>query len=152
MLRKKMAAMIPKNAKNILEPSAGTGNLYNQIKYYPAITLVEIAPNCCGELYRITNNRDNVTLKQGDFLEIKPAAEFDAVMMNPPFKQGKDIKHIKHALEFLRPGGVLVALCYNGVRQNEILKPLADYWEVLPEGSFKESGTRADVALLTISK
>jgi hypothetical protein len=41
-------------------------------------------------------------------------------------------------------------LCYNGARQNEQLKPIAYYWEVLPADSFKEAGTGASAALLVI--
>lgn len=36
--------------------------------------------------------------------------------------------------------------------KNEKLKPIADTWEILPEKSFRESGTSAGVALLTIIK
>jgi hypothetical protein len=45
-----------------------------------------------------------------------------------------------------------VSLCYNGTKQNEQLRPMADRWEVLPEGSFKDEGTAASVALLVIDK
>ena len=85
----------------------------------------------------------------GLILKDLPKACFDAVIMNPPFKRGLDIKHIKHAYQFLRVGKPLVALCYNGKKQNAELKPWADTWEVLPSGTFKESGTGAEVVLLT---
>jgi 16S rRNA G1207 methylase RsmC len=71
--------------------------------------------------------------------------------MNPPFDMGSDIKHIKHAITFLKPGGRLVALCANGPRQQDQLQPLADHWEVLPEGSFKQVGTNVNMALLVIN-
>jgi hypothetical protein len=70
--------------------------------------------------------------------------------MNPPFENGADIKHITHAISFLKPGGRLVAICANGPRQNEKLRPLADTWEPLPDGTFKESGTGVNTVLLTI--
>ena len=54
------------------------------------------------------------------------------------------------AAGFLAPGGVLVALCAAGPRQHDQLQPMADYWEVLPAGTFKEQGTGVNVALLTI--
>ena len=150
-LAKRMAELIPASASTILEPSAGTGRLYNEISGYNHITLIENNASCCGELYNLTGGRDNVELLQRDFLEVKPF-NVDCVIMNPPFKQGRDIKHIKHALKFLYRDGLLIALCYNGVRQNKILKPMADTWEVLPAGTFKPSGTSADVVLLTILK
>src|SRR3546814_19124442 len=37
-------------------------------------------------------------------------APFDAVIMNPPFDRGRDCDHVRHALAFLKPGGVLVAI------------------------------------------
>lgn len=77
---------------------------------------------------------------------------FDRVVMNPPFSNGQDVRHIQHAATFLRPGGVLVALCANGPRQREALQPLADYWEDLPPGTFKEAGTGVNVALLVIRR
>ena len=57
--------------------------------------------------------------------------------MNPPFERGSDIRHIEHALTFLKPGGRLVAICANGPRQRERLQPMASEWIDLPAGSFK---------------
>jgi 16S rRNA G1207 methylase RsmC len=76
--------------------------------------------------------------------------KFDRVLMNPPFQNADDIKHIQHAISFLNPGGVLVAICANGPRQQEKLKPLAESWEVLPAGTF--AGTGVNAALLVIRK
>ena len=74
--------------------------------------------------------------------------------MNPPFKDGADIDHIMHAVKFLRPGGRLVALCADGPRQGEKLRPLAEacggWWESLPEGTFAEHGTNVRVAMVVI--
>ena len=70
--------------------------------------------------------------------------------MNPPFERGLDVKHIEHAKTMLSKTGILVSLCFNGVKQTQKLKPICDTWEVLPEGSFKSEGTRASVVLLTI--
>jgi len=74
--------------------------------------------------------------------------------MNPPFINGSDIKHIEHALKFLKPGGRLVAICADGPRQNATLKPIAEdsggFWEPLPAGTFKDQGTNVNTVLLTI--
>jgi 16S rRNA G1207 methylase RsmC len=136
----------------VLEPSAGLGRIYSALRragHAGPVVLAENSPDCCRELYTLTDG-DNVTLKQGDFLEMNITA--DAVIMNPPFKMGRDIKHILHAFNCLAPGGLLVSLCYNGVKQNKKLKPLADSWEVLPAGSFKEEGARAEIVILTMKK
>ena len=71
--------------------------------------------------------------------------------MNPPFKNGLDIKHIKHAMSFLDNEGILVSVCANGPRQNEQLKPLAAHWEELSTGTFKDQGTLVNTALLVIN-
>lgn len=144
----------------ILEPSAGLGRLYHaaRARYHEVgIVLVEEAPQCCAELYAMTEHDARATLKQADFLTLTPESVgglFDAVIMNPPFKMGRDIKHIKHAAGMLRPGGRLVAICANGPRQREQLKPLAEasggYWEELPANTFKSAATGVNTALLMI--
>ena len=144
-----LAGMIPAGGR-VLEPSAGLGRLVSAIDRRARpdeLVAVEIAPQCAEQLYRL----DCCELWQRDFLELTPddLGLFDAILMNPPFKMGRDIKHIRHAYKFLKPGGLLVALCFNGVRQNKELRPWAGSWSVLPEESFKAEGTRASVALMT---
>lgn len=141
----------------VLEPSAGLGRLYRAARSADAaarITLVDNNPDCCRELYLATEGDCLSELAQGDFLSMTAdrLGAFDTVLMNPPFKNGIDCKHIQHAASLLAPGGRLVALCANGPRQQAKLKPLADSWLVLPEGSFKTEGTAVSVALLTIDR
>lgn len=45
-----------------------------------------------------------------DFLSLTPTGDFDRVIINPPFENGQDIDHVLHAWEFLKPGGLLVAI------------------------------------------
>lgn len=155
-LASRMASMLPslKDDAVILEPSAGLGRLYSAVRdtgFSGKIILVENNPDCMRELYDKSRG-DNVELIQRDFTGTVKLMYCDAAIMNPPFKKGLDIKHIKHAYKIMRKGGVLVALCYNGVKQNKHLKPLCDTWEVLPQKTFKESGTNASVVLLTMKK
>lgn len=89
-------------------------------------------------------------VRHADFLECSSLGVFDRIIMNPPFERGADIKHILHAREMLKAGGRLVAICADGTRQAETLKPLADTWEELPEGTFAGTGVRT--VLLTISR
>ena len=135
---------------DVLEPSAGTGNLLKAlpcIRPNGAITAVEINYSLSKALEPWAD-----TVICGDFLARNgDIGKFDRILMNPPFENGSDIKHIKHAIDFLKPGGRLVALCANGPRQQEQLKPLADSWEVLPKGSFKNSGTMVNVAMMVIN-
>ena len=136
----------------ILEPSAGTGNILNAImdnnKGIPVA--IEIDPALCEMLknkFPLTDvhNRDFLNYDCGNW-------KFDCILMNPPFKNGEDIKHIKHALTCLKDGGTLVAICANGPRQRDQLMDLCDHWEDLPAGSFKNQGTNVNTALLVINK
>jgi SAM-dependent methyltransferase len=141
----------------VLEPSAGLGRIYRAIRYRSAcpVVLVDISPDCCRELYAATQGDTATTLVQADFLACDSArlgGPFDCVVMNPPFKMGTDIRHIRHALGLLRPGGRLVALCANGPRQRAVLKDAAEYWDDLPPGSFKESGTGVNAALIVMTR
>ena len=140
----------------LLEPSAGLGRLYSAVRSASdsaEIVLVEQSADCCRELYKQTESDRRARLIQSDFLAVDLARAgglFDVVIANPPFKQGRDVKHINHALELLKPGGLLVSLCFDGVKQNRNLRPRCDTWEVLPDGSFKSEGTGASVVLLSI--
>ena len=142
----------------VLEPSAGTGNIVDAINnagFNGNIHIEMVELNL--SLVDILAHKYHKPIICGDFLEkveFELGGKFDKIVMNPPFKNGEDIKHIKHAVTFLRKGGRLVALCANGPRQREQLKPLAEnsggFWEDLPAGTFKEAGTNVNTALLVI--
>jgi phospholipid N-methyltransferase len=129
----------------VLEPSAGTGALLKKI---PAtdVVCVEINYNLAEALRRVVAD-----VHCSDFLSCNGnLGKFDRVVMNPPFDHGDDIRHIKHALTFLKPEGILVALCANGPLQRAEFQGLAEYWEDLPAGSFKNQGTGVNVAMFKI--
>ncbi len=136
----------------ILEPSAGLGRLLDALKpLQPSeVVAIEIDPKCTGELFR--QERERVVIKQRDFLTCSPVADgvFDAVIMNPPFTMRSDIRHILHALKFLRPGGQLVAICMDTEKRERELKPLACEWIKLPADTFKETGTHVATVMLKI--
>jgi len=133
----------------VLEPSAGLGRILDALQ--PAdVTAVEMAPQCAGELFR--QERAGVNILQRDFLTVLPdeIGHFDAVVMNPPFHMRSDIRHIEHALDFLKPGGVLVALCMATDHRERALRHQADHWELIPAGAFKAEGTQVPTFLLRI--
>jgi 16S rRNA G1207 methylase RsmC len=139
----------------ILEPSAGLGRIYRAIRYRTSapITMVEIAPQCAAELYRETQTDSACQLIQDDFLNCdadRLGGTFDRIVMNPPFKNARDIKHIFRAFELLKPGGRIVSLCYAGPRQQAAFKNVNGWtWTDLEPGSFKSEGTGASVAMIT---
>ena len=138
----------------ILEPSAGLGRLYRATReagHAGPLVMVEQSPDCCRELYDLTADDRGATLRQGDFLAMETAelgGPFDGVIMNPPFKQWRDIKHIRRALMHLNPGGRLVAICANGPRQRAALQDDATDWIELPSGTFRETGTNVNAAIV----
>jgi len=147
-----LAERVGENAR-ILEPSAGLGRLINAWQLRAEWIAVEEAQECINSISKMLK-KAKPDLKQADFLTSSPAelGQFDGIIMNPPFQRGRDIKHIQHATDFLKPGGRLVGLCFNGVKQNKVLRPMVDRWEVLEEGSFKSEGTGASVAMFTIDR
>lgn len=148
----------------VLEPSAGTGNIaaiireklvsFNRIQSGDVmgdyershLTCIEINESLSEKLKRFGYNCHCM-----NFFDFEGEA-FEKIIMNPPFKNGEDIKHIKHAFELLRPGGTLVALCAHGPRQMATFRDSAARWEELPEGSFNEQGTNVNVALIVLKK
>lgn len=137
----------------VLEPSAGTGNLVKAVldTVDTEVLAYEINQNLCSILTK-TFPGYRCQVRQRDFLEVTDfQGQYPRIIMNPPFENGADIKHIRHALTFLKPGGKLVALCANGPRQREAFKDIADYWEDLPQGSFKEQGTNVNVAMFSLT-
>jgi phospholipid N-methyltransferase len=133
----------------ILEPSAGTGRILTEIKRrHPEadVTAVEIRAH----LADVLRNGYRVPTYCEDFLTFRALPTYDRIIMNPPFENASDVKHIERALSLLNPGGRLVALCANGPRQNEQLRHLAGTWEELPAGTF--DGTNVRAALLVIDK
>lgn len=95
----------------VFEPSAGSGNLADAARDAGAdVKCLEVSD----ELRKI------LTLKGHDvigwnFDDHQAEPIFDAVIMNPPFSNRLDCKHIRKAYECLKPGGVLVAIACEGV-------------------------------------
>jgi phospholipid N-methyltransferase len=132
----------------VLEPSAGTGQLLRAVETCARLTAVEIDAALCGHL---RSSFPSVAIFCADFLEWD-GGRFDRVVMNPPFKMGRDVKHITRAASMLAPGGRLVSICANGPRQRAALQPIATAWHPLPADSFKCEGTRVETAIVVIDR
>ena len=154
--------------QRVLEPSAGTAALALPAREAGAdITCVEIQPGLAHEL-RVVHRFSDVI--EGNFLGLDPARfePFDCVVMNPPFDRGRDSDHVRHAYDFLKPGGVLVAIMsaraeFGEDKRHKALhrlieqaKPLDNWrrqvWFDLPPGSFAHAGTNVNTVILAIRK
>jgi phospholipid N-methyltransferase len=148
-----------KDGDTVGEFSAGTGRIIAAIyktidRSKIELTAVEINLPLSRSL---ATAYSSIKVVHADFLECgDELGLFDRIIINPPFAQGQDIAHIKHAVTFLKPGGRLVAICANGPRQNAELLPLVESfggtWEPLPEGTFNQSGTNVNTVLLTLDR
>ncbi len=140
----------------VLEPSAGTGAI--------ALAIACITPPDCIELmeanYKVLAGEPSLGLvRRGDFLEQPPEPVYDRVVMNPPFARQADIKHVRHALGFLKPDGLLVSVMAAGItfRDNKLTRDFRELVgdrggeiEPLPDGAFKDSGTMVRAVIVTI--
>jgi methylase of polypeptide subunit release factors len=148
---------LPEDKSNIsiLEPSAGDGAMVRELVQagVPAEMIDVIETN---EERRQTLKESGFNVVWDDFDTYLTKKRYDFVLMNPPFENDADARHIIKAVKLLKPEGKLAALSssalawkpYGGkVRAlaSKSLKPL-------PEGSFKESGTAISVLSMIIER
>jgi phospholipid N-methyltransferase len=143
----------------VLEPSAGTGvllgamggQMFGADVKYGRVHAVEIHGALCP---RLRADFPLTVIHQGDFLTMTAddfGGHFDRIVMNPPFRNGEDIKHIQHAASMLAAGGRLVAICADGPRQRDRLGPMVDMWIDVPAGTFAAAATNVRAALIVIN-
>lgn len=139
----------------ILEPSCGCGRFMDALRKRGAKAFgIEVDPTRAA----LTRARGHSVLT-ANFLETQPTPNYDAVIMNPPFYGTHYAQHVRHAFDFLKPGGKLVAILPVTARDHGLLDDLgakpARYsgpWDDLPVGSFSESGTNINTTVLTLHK
>jgi predicted RNA methylase len=150
----------------VLEPSAGTGMLAKAARAKGGqVMCIELQPGLAHEL-RAVHRFPKV--EERDFLQCDPAhfASFDRIVMNPPFDRGRDCDHVRHAYQFLRPGGILVAVMSaraefaTDARHKALHDLIAQSdtyhgrwnWRDLPERSFAHAGTNVNTVMLIMQK
>lgn len=141
-----------------LEPSAGSGNISSRLANivgYELVHCVELNPKFAKEL----TNQYSTTEK--DFLNIDPNPIYDRIVMNPPFSKRQDVKHVLHAYNFLKKGGILVAIMGSGVtfrkdsltvKFSKLLNSCESSIAINPEGSFKQSGTMVNTVSVVLRR
>ncbi len=134
----------PPEPSRILEPSCGDGRILDALRArgHQAFGIEYHA----GRAAEARGKGHNVLI--GNFLEQPPRPEFDFVIMNPPFYGRHYVKHVRHAREFLNPGGVLVSVLPATAHYDH--GELEGEWRDLPVGSFSEAGTNVPTGLLKI--
>lgn len=158
---------IPSDAKRILEPSAGKGNIAEGIRAYCHQHQIDATLDCCEILPRFQDQlkaKGFNVIDEPDFLAYQPTYQYDAIIANPPFSVDGDplayITHIEHAWSLLVPGGTLSAVVPAGFisrddkRVKKLRKLVEDHgtWRELKRGSFADSGTGVNTAIISMRK
>lgn len=139
----------------VLEPSAGDGAIAVYMDTLGCqVDCIELTPDKAAKLRRL-----NFQTEQADFLTVAPRPVYDRVVMNPPFSKCQEASHVMHALSFLKPGGRLVsvmsaAISFREQRKYQAVRTAIEsaggYIELLPAGSFRESGTDVNTCIVSI--
>ncbi len=137
----------------VLEPSAGDGALAKACMKAGAafVKCIEIDPDKTKCL-----EDQGFKVEVMDFLDFKfNNIGYPSIVMNPPFTKNQDIKHVKHALQFLGVSGKLVAIMSSNTNRKafqELIKDLDYKIHQVPAGTFKDSGTNVETIILEITK
>ena len=143
---------------SVIEPSAGRGRIADEILKRNPKSIVCFEINNGMEMYLKDKGYD---VYYRDFLEVDDEVSADRIVMNPPFSKQQDIDHVYKAYDCLKPGGILVSVMSTShtYRTNskselfrEFLEQIGAEVEILPEGTFKESGTMVNTCVVKIRK
>jgi len=134
----------------VLEPSAGQGAIADRVP--EQVTCVEVSPLYCGVLRAKLPEAEIV---EGDFLAWAPqqTRQFDRVVMNPPFADGRAEAHVQAAATRVAQGGRLVAVLPASMRDKRILGAWTGWtcrWSAPIAGAF--AGTSAVVVILVADR
>jgi hypothetical protein len=153
--------------QHLLEPSAGDGAIVAVARrYWPdtPIVAVELDGPRAGKLNKRFADDPYLAIREGDFLSWEADPDFDAVLLNPPFAvAGAPLAysaHIRHAWEFLRPGGRLAAIAPAGLtfRQDRATREFRAFvgehgsYAPLERHAFDEAGTAVATVLVTLER
>ncbi|WP_330479919.1 methyltransferase (plasmid) [Streptomyces platensis] len=140
----------------VLEPSAGSGAIATAVASRGAVVdCFERDPGYAAELAQAGAAR---SVQVADFLAVVPQKIYNRVVMNPPFTRQADVEHVTHALQFLKPGGLLVAVMSDGVtfqkgpagQFRDLVEQHRGTVEHLKAGAFAESGTGVKTVIVTV--
>lgn len=97
----------------VLEPSAGRGAIAKAAAARGAVVDCIELDTARAEHIRAGGYAREVTA--ADFFSVKVQRRYQRVIMNPPFADRQDIRHVQRALRFVQPGGLVVAVMYGSL-------------------------------------
>lgn len=138
-------------SSKVLEPSAGIGNIADQIKHLT--NNIDV----CEQMYHFSEllKLKGYNVVDNDFLEYETNNKYDAIIMNPPFSDEQN--HIKHAYDLLKNGGTLVSISSphwtfandkKSVEFREWLENETYFIEDLKGGTFEMTGVATKIIVI----
>jgi hypothetical protein len=138
----------------VLEPSCGDGRFLDGLRKRKAKAYgIEV-----DALRAAAARSKGHTVLTANFLATPAVKKFKVVVMNPPFYGTHYAEHVLHAMDFIEPGGRLIAILPVTAREHGLLDHLlpkkgwSTPWHDLPVGSFSDSGTNINTVVLTLTK
>lgn len=140
-----------------LEPSAGRGAIAEAAAARGVIVDCIELDAARAEHLRVGGYAREVT--NADFLSVKVERRYQRVIMNPPFADRQDIRHVERALRFVQPGGLVVAVMFGSLifRTDRLTKDFrARVQEAhgtiteLPDDAFPTVGVRTVIAVIPV--
>lgn len=144
----------------VLEPSAGYGAIADEVRALGVEPDVVEMSSTLREILELKG----YNLVGQDFTAFS-GQQYDRIVMNPPFSNGMDIDHVRHAYSLLKPGGRIVAIMGEGafIRSDrkatefrEWADELGGIDEQLPSGTFLDpslpSTTGVNARVIVIDK
>lgn len=144
--------------ESVLEPSAGLGHIADEIRSaHPSNELLCIEYN--SKLAEALKLKGYTTINE-DFLsmfnsmsESSSFLRFDKIIMNPPFEDGQDVKHVVNAFNLLNKGGRLVAIMANNKQRYPDFMGLVNTYGTIeenPDGSFASAFRPTGISTVTV--
>lgn len=130
----------------VLEPSCGDGKILDVLRERGCETIGVEYHEGRASICKANGH----TVVTANFLELEPTGDFDFVIMNPPFYGRHYIKHVNHAMKFLRDGGILVSILPATAHYDH--GELNGSWTDLPVASFSEAGTNVPTGMMKMIK
>lgn len=149
-----------KPGMTVLEPEAGEGDIADAAA--AIVGPAEVATIELDEARASILRTKGFIVAQGDFLDFDPNhRRYDRVLMNPPFTRQRDIDHLMHAWEFVKPlGGRLVGIASSSITFRKTSKAIVlrdliartGRWIENPPDSFKASGTMVNTVTIILGE
>jgi predicted RNA methylase len=141
----------------VLEPSAGRGAIAGPVAARGAIVDCIELDAARAEHIRAGGYARQVT--NADFLSVKVERRYQRAIMNPPFADRQDIRHVERALRFVQPGGLVVAVMFGSLsfRTDRVTRDFrARVQEArgtvteLPDDAFPAVGVRTVIVVIPV--